>query len=58
MDSSTITSTITTKTISNSISTDISKKTIIITNVNLTTFTRISITTITTAICNDIFTSS
>lgn len=58
MDSSTITSTITTKTISNSISTNISKKTIIITNVNLTTFTRISITTITTAICNYIFTSS
>ena len=58
MDTSTITSTITTKTISNSISTNISKKTIIITNVNLTTFTRISITTITTAICNYIFTSS
>ena len=58
MDSSTITSTITTMTISNSISTNISKKTIIITNVNLTTFTRISITTITTAICNYIFTSS
>ena len=58
MDSSTITSTITTKTISNSISTNISKKTIIITNVNLTTFTKISITTITTAICNYIFTSS
>ena len=58
MDSSTNTTTITTKTISNSISTNISKKTIIITNVNLTTFTRISITTITTAICNYIFTSS
>ena len=58
MDSTTITSTVTTKTISNSISTNISKKTIIITNVNLTTFTRISITTITTAICNYIFTSS
>ena len=58
MDSSTITSTITTKTISNSISTNISKKTIIITNVNLTKFTRISITTITTSICKYIFTSS
>ena len=58
MDSSTITSTITTKTISNSISTNISKKTIIITNANLTTFTRITITIITTAICKYIFTSS
>ena len=58
MDSSTITSSITTNTICNNISTNISKKTIIITNVKLTTFTRISITTITTAICNYIFTSS
>ena len=58
MDSSTNTSTITTKTISYIISTNISKKTTIITNINLTTFTRISITTITTAICNYIFTSS